>query len=66
MNTLELKIRRAIETKKFNIEILGERNWYNYFIRVSELVWVRNNYDGYQIEVYSDCSKINHLGTVII
>ncbi len=63
---MKSKILKAIETKKLNPEILGERNWYNYFIRVSELVWVRNNYDGYQIEVYSDNSKREHLITVKI
>jgi hypothetical protein len=66
MISIELKIKRAIETNKLNPEILGERNWYNYFIYVIELVWSRNNYDGYQIEVYTDNSKREHLATVII
>ncbi len=66
MISLEDKILKAINTNKLNPEILGERNWYNYFIRVNELVWTRNNYDGYLIEVYTDNSKRDHLATVKI
>jgi hypothetical protein len=62
---IEIKIKRAIENNKLNHEILGERNWYNYFIRVTELIWARNNHDGYQIEVYTE-KYGNHLGTVVI
>ena len=47
MQTIETKIRKALETNKLNPEILGERNWYNYYISVIELVWARNLYDGY-------------------
>lgn len=64
--SIEVKILKAIESNKLNLSILGERNWYNYFIRVTELVWGRNNHDGYQIEVYSDNEKTEHLGTVRI
>ncbi|MDR0560483.1 MAG: hypothetical protein LBG92_09940 [Prevotellaceae bacterium] len=61
--TMEEKIKRAIATHKLNLEILGERKWYNYFIRVTELVWKRNFYDGYKVEVYNEkCG--NHLETV--
>ncbi|KIM11713.1 MAG: hypothetical protein KU38_05945 [Sulfurovum sp. FS08-3] len=66
MISLEAKILKAIQTNKLNLEILGERNWYHYFIRVTPLVWSRNNHDGYQIEIYTDNSKIKHLGTVKI
>jgi hypothetical protein len=66
MTKIEAKIKRAIESNKLNPEILGERNWYNYFIKVSELIWLRNNYDGYLIEIYSDYTKIEHLATVKI
>lgn len=65
MNKLEFKILKALETNKLNPEILGERNWYNYFIRISELSWRSNNYDGYKIEVYNE-KYGNHLTTVII
>ena len=63
MISIENKVIKAINTNKLNPEILGERYWYNYFINFSELIWERNNYDGYQIEVYSDNSKRDHLAT---
>ena len=62
----ENKILKALKTNKLNPEILGERIWFNYFIRVTELVWARNNYDGYQIDVFTDNSKREHLVTVKI
>lgn len=64
MISLETKILNAIKSNKLNLKILGERNWYNYFIRVTELVWARNNYDGYQIDIYTDDSKREHLVTI--
>jgi len=63
--TLEEKIKRAIETNKLNPEKLGERNRYGYFIRTTELVWARNFYDGYQIEVYNE-KYGEHLATITI
>jgi hypothetical protein len=63
--TLEEKIKRAVETNKLNPEILGERLWYGYFIRTTELVWARNFYDGYQIEVYTQ-KYGEHLATITI
>lgn len=65
MNNLQIKFLNAIKTNKLNPEILGERNWYNYFIRVTELVWARNNYEGYLIEVY-DKKYGNHLTSITI
>lgn len=65
MNKIELKIHKAIQTKKLNPEILGERKWYNYFIRITELVWSRNLIDGYLIEVYDE-KQGNHLATITI
>jgi hypothetical protein len=65
MTLLESKIRRAIRINKLNPEITGEREWHNHFIRVTELVWFRNNYDGYLIEIYE--SKYGkHLETIIV
>jgi hypothetical protein len=62
---IEEKIKNAVKNNKLNLQKLGERNWYNYFIRVTELVWVRNFYDGYKIDVYDEkCG--NHLATVKI
>lgn len=63
---IEAKILKAVETNKLNPSILGERNWYNYFISVSELVWLRNLKDGYEIHVYNNSSKSEHLVTIII
>lgn len=54
MKNIDAKILRSISTKKLNLTILGERKWFNYFIRTSELIWSRNNFDGYKIEVYSE------------
>jgi len=66
MNKIEIKIRKALKTNKLNPQILGERNWYSYFISVNKLVWARNLWDGYEIHIYGDSSKSQHLGTVII
>jgi hypothetical protein len=65
MINIETKIRKALETNKLNPEILGERTWYAFFIRVTELVWARNIRDGYKIEIYSEKFG-DHLATVII
>ena len=62
---IEDKIKKAIESNKLSLNILGERQWYNYFIRVSELVWSRNLVDGYQIEVYDE-EYGNHLATIFV
>ncbi|WP_026775932.1 hypothetical protein [Polaribacter sp. Hel_I_88] len=62
MNKIEAKVLEAIESNKLNPEILGERNWYNYFIRITELVWSRNFFDGYLVEVYNKDEK--HLCTI--
>lgn len=53
MNKTESKILKAIKTNRINPEILGKRSWYNYLLRVTKLIWSRNLYDGYLIEVYS-------------
>lgn len=63
--TIEQKILRAIEMNRLNPEILGERKWYRYFIRTTQLVWARNLRDGYQIEVYTE-QYGDHLGTVVV
>jgi hypothetical protein len=65
MKMIEEKIKRAIETNKLNLKILGERYWYNYFIRTTELVWSRNLHDGYKIEVYIE-KYSEHLATITI
>ena len=62
---IELKILKAIQTNKLNPQILGERNWYNYFIRITELVWSRNLKEGYLIEVYDE-KYGNHLTSLTV
>lgn len=66
MKTVEFKILKAIKNNKLNPQILGDRKWYNYFISVNKLVWSRNLWDGYEINVYSDECKSLHLRTIKI
>ena len=63
MTKLQTKILNALKTNKLNLNKLGERNWYNYFISVDELVWARNFIDGYLVQIYSDRYKSEHLAT---
>lgn len=65
MNIIEEKIVKAIKTKKFNPEILGERKWYNYFIKTTQLIWSRNLIDGYLVEVYEEKYGL-HLCSIIV
>ena len=65
MNNIENKVKKAVVTNKLNPTILGERIWYNYFIRTTELVWQRNLHSGYQIEVYNE-KYGKHLVSIII
>lgn len=66
MSKLQTKILTALKTNKLNLNKLGERNWYNYFISVDELIWARNFVDGYLIDIYSDDYKTKHLATFIL
>ena len=54
MENVEAKILKALKSKKLNPSILGKRNWCNYFIRVTELIWAINLHDGYKIAVYDE------------
>lgn len=62
---VEKKVITAIETNKLKLKN-GERNWYHYYISIKELVWARNNHDGFVIDIYSDKDKSSHLATVLI
>ena len=62
---IEEKIITAIDNNKLKLQN-GERNWYQYYISIKELVWARNNHDGFVIDVYSDEYKNSHLATVLI
>ena len=63
MTKLQTKILNSLKTNKLNLNKLGERNWYNYFISVDELVWAQNFIDGYLIAIYTDNYKSKHLAT---
>ncbi|MGZ0015586.1 hypothetical protein [Yeosuana sp. AK3] len=54
MKELEIKILKAIETNRLNPEILGKRNGYAYFIRITELGWSRNLKNAYSIEDFDE------------
>lgn len=58
------KIVNAISNKKLNIDKEGEKYWYSYKLRITKLYWVRNLFDGYQIEVYDKYSD-RHLETIL-
>lgn len=62
---IESKIRKSIETNRLNPTILGERSWYNYYIRTTELIWSRNLIDGYLIEIYDE-KYGNHLASLTV
>ncbi len=50
---LEQKIKKAIDNKRLKL-LNGNKYWYGYFLSIQELVWVRNNHDGYLIDVYDE------------
>lgn len=62
---IEDKITKAISNNRLNLEKVGERNWFNYFIRVTPLNWAMNLNDGYKIEVYQK-QYGEHLCTVVV
>ena len=45
------KILNAINNNKLKL-VEWKRKWYNYIISIQKLVWVRNLYDWYLIDVY--------------
>lgn len=63
--SIEDKILKAISSGKLSLNKTGERNWYNYFIRITPLWWAINLRDGYKIEVYKNQYR-EHLATIII
>ena len=63
MTIVSNKINRAILNKRLNIDQEGEKYWYNYKLRITNLYWARNLYDGYKIEVYDKKSE-THLDTI--
>jgi hypothetical protein len=65
VKNIEVKIQKAILSKKLDLNQLGERNWYNYFIRTSVLKWSTNLRDGYKIEVYRERYG-DYLTTIVV
>ena len=61
---LDRKIKSLIQKNGLKLKA-GERHWWGYFIRITELVWARNLWDGYQIEVYTE-KYGKHLSTSIV
>ena len=65
--TLEEKLRGAVENDRFNYEkYFNGCKWYNYYLEVIELVWARNLYDGYEINVYDSEVNSEHYGTFTV
>ena len=62
---IEEKIIKAIKNNRLKLKN-GDRNWYEYYISIKELVWARNNHDGFVIDVYSDESRSLHLTTILL
>ena len=57
-------IEKAVKNNRLKLES-GQRNWRKYFISITELVWGRNQVDGYKIEVYDEQYR-RHLASVLI
>ena len=63
--SIENRILKAVSNNKLSMYKTGERNWCNYFIRVTPLYWMINLKDGYKIEVYQN-KYGEHLATVVL
>jgi len=61
---LEEKIHKAINGNRLKL-VEGEKYWYNYFLSIQELVWIRNHHDGYLIDIF-DKDKTTHLLRMIV
>ncbi|MDX9743493.1 MAG: hypothetical protein RBT59_06710 [Arcobacteraceae bacterium] len=49
---LEQRIKNAVKDRRLKL-IEGKKDWYGYRLLIQKLVWVRNNDDGYLIDVYN-------------
>ncbi len=54
---LKNKIIKAVNNNKLKL-IEGTRSWYSYSISITEMVWTRNLFDGYQIDIYDKDTNI--------
>ena len=61
---IEDKIKKAIDNNQLKL-IEGGRVWRNYYITITELVWGRNLWDGYEIHIYTE-EYGKHLSSVRI
>jgi len=63
--SLEEKIRNAVENHRINFEKFFGKGckWYGYYLAVWELTWARNFCDGYEIQVYDNEYKNEHIAT---
>lgn len=52
MINIRQKILNSINNNRLKL-IEWKRNWYNYIISIQELVWSRNFYDWYKIDIYN-------------
>ena len=66
--SLEEKLKYAVENHKLNFEkFFGNGcKWYNYYLVAWELVWARNFCDGYEIFVYSNEYRDEHIATFTV
>ena len=48
---IEIKINKAIKNNRLKL-VEGQKSWYNYMLSISKMVWVRNLFDGYQIDIF--------------
>ena len=56
------KIAKAIDKGSLSI-FGGTKNWFNYYLNISKLVWARNLVDGFHVFIQFDG---RHLGTIEI
>ena len=66
--SLEEKLRNAVENNRFNYEKhFGDGcKWHDYHLIVNELVWARNIWDGYEIDVYTNEYRKQHIATLMV
>ena len=66
--SLEEKIIYAVENEKLNFEKFFGKGckWYHYYLVVVKLIWARNLCDSYEIYVYDDEYKNEHIATFTV
>jgi hypothetical protein len=66
--SLEEKLRCAVENHRLNFEkYFGNGcKWYHHYLVVDELILARNLWDGYEINVYDNEYRNEHIATFIV